>query len=73
MVIADGIVTHAISVMTVFIRLKVGIPGIKQDQVVMISVSFLVILFRFRNMGLVVGPALFLWFCYLITIGIYNL
>ncbi|CAH8322124.1 unnamed protein product [Eruca vesicaria subsp. sativa] len=61
MVIADGVVTPAMS-----------------DQVVMISVAFLVILFSLQKygtskMGLVVGPALLIWFCCLAGIGIHNL
>ena len=48
------------------------------DQVVMISVAFLVILFseqKFETckMGHFVGPALFIWFCSLGGIGVYNL
>lgn len=48
------------------------------DEVVMISVAFLVILFSLQKygtskMGLVVGPALLIWFCCLAGIGIYNL
>lgn len=48
------------------------------DQVVMISVAFLVILFSLQKygtskMGLVVGPALLIWFCCLAGIGIHNL
>lgn len=48
------------------------------DTVVMISVAFLVILFSIQKyatskMGFAIGPALFLWFCCLGGIGIYNL
>jgi K+ transporter len=48
------------------------------DQVVVISVSFLVILFSVQKygtskLGLVLGPALLLWFFCLAGIGIYNL
>ena len=48
------------------------------DQVVMISVAFLVILFSVQKygtskVGLALGPALFIWFCSLGVIGIYNL
>lgn len=48
------------------------------DQVVMISVAFLVILFSLQKygtskMGLVVGPALLIWFCCLAGIGIHNM
>ncbi|GMH01426.1 hypothetical protein Nepgr_003265 [Nepenthes gracilis] len=78
MVIADGVVTPAMSVVSAVGGLKVGISGIKEDEVVMLAVAFLVILFSVQKygtskMGLVVGPALFIWFCSLGCIGIYNL
>ncbi|KAG8639732.1 potassium transporter 7 [Manihot esculenta] len=78
MVIADGVVTPAMSVMSAVGGLKVGVAAIEQEQVVMISVAFLVILFSVQKfgtskVGLGVGPALFLWFCSLAGIGIYNL
>ncbi|CAF2119034.1 unnamed protein product [Brassica napus] len=78
MVIADGVVTPAMSVMSAVGGLKVGVDAVEQDQVVMISVAFLVILFSLQKygtskMGLVVGPALLLWFCCLAGIGIHNL
>ncbi|EXB55294.1 Potassium transporter 7 [Morus notabilis] len=78
MVIADGVVTPAMSVVSAVGGLKVGVDAINQDQVVMISVTFLVILFSVQKygtskVGLAVGPALFLWFCSLASIGIYNL
>lgn len=51
---------------------------ISADEVEMISVAFLVILFSVQRfgtskVGLAVGPALFIWFCSLGGIGIYNL
>ncbi|KAK6777878.1 hypothetical protein RDI58_024596 [Solanum bulbocastanum] len=78
MVIADGVVTPAMSVMSAVGGLRVGVSGVKQDQVVMISVAFLVILFSVQKygtskMGHFVGPALFMWFCSLGGIGVYNL
>ncbi|KAL5714878.1 Potassium transporter 7 [Ranunculus cassubicifolius] len=78
MVIAGGVVTPAMSVMSAVSGLRVGIAGIEQDQVVMISAAFLVILFSVQKygtskVGFVVGPALFIWFCSLGGIGIYNL
>ncbi|XVF01575.1 hypothetical protein REPUB_Repub04eG0100800 [Reevesia pubescens] len=78
MVIADGVVTPAMSVMSAIGGLKVGVASIEQEQVVMISVAFLVILFSVQKygtskVGLVLGPALFIWFCSLAGIGIYNL
>ncbi|KAL6517642.1 Potassium transporter 7 [Orobanche minor] len=78
MVIADGVVTPAMSVISAVGGLKIGVSGFKQDHVVMISVAFLIILFSVQRygtskVGLVVGPALFIWFCSLGGIGIYNL
>ncbi|KAH6773258.1 K+ uptake permease 7 [Perilla frutescens var. hirtella] len=78
MVIADGVVTPAMSVISAVGGLKVGLSGFEQEHVVMISVAFLIILFSVQRygtskVGIVVGPALFLWFCSLGSIGIYNL
>ncbi|KAE8009149.1 hypothetical protein FH972_005602 [Carpinus fangiana] len=78
MVIADGVVTPVMSVTSAVSGLKVGVSAIEQDQVVMISVACLVILFSVQKfgtskVGLVVGPALFIWFCFLAGFGIYNL
>ncbi|KVI01815.1 potassium transporter [Cynara cardunculus var. scolymus] len=58
--------------------LKVGVPTVEQDHVVMISVAYLIALFSVQKygtskVGLVIGPALFIWFCSLGGIGIYNL
>lgn len=78
MVIADGVVTPAMSVVSAVGGLKVGISGIKEEEVMMVAVAFLIILFSLQKygtskMGFVVGPALFIWFCSLAAIGIYNL
>ncbi|XP_019433355.1 PREDICTED: potassium transporter 7-like [Lupinus angustifolius] len=78
MVIANGAVTPAMSVLSSVNGLKVGVDAIGQDEVVMISVAFLVILFSVQKygtskVGLFLGPALFIWFCSLAGIGIYNL
>ncbi|KAL1812143.1 hypothetical protein DCAR_0624339 [Daucus carota subsp. sativus] len=78
MVIADGVVTPTMSVMSAVGGLRIGVPGIEQDHVVMISVAFLIVLFSLQRygtskVGLVIGPALFIWFCLLGGIGIYNL
>ncbi|PWA77278.1 K+ uptake permease 7 [Artemisia annua] len=78
MVIADGVVTPAMSVISAVRGLKVGVPTVEQDHVVIISVAYLIILFSVQKygtskVGLVIGPALFLWFCSLGGIGIYNL
>ncbi|KAK7368799.1 hypothetical protein VNO80_10829 [Phaseolus coccineus] len=78
MVIANGVVTPAMSVLSSVNGLKVGVDAIKQDEVVMISVACLIALFSVQKygtskVGLAVGPALFIWFCSLAGIGIYNL
>ncbi|CAJ1963491.1 unnamed protein product [Sphenostylis stenocarpa] len=78
MVIANGVVTPAMSVLSSVGGLKVGVDAIKKDEVVMISVACLIILFSVQKygtskVGLAVGPALFLWFCSLAGIGVYNL
>lgn len=78
MVIADGVVTPAMSIMSAVNGLKVGIDGVQEEKVVMVSVAFLVILFSVQRfgtskVGLAVGPALFIWFCSLGVIGVYNL
>ncbi|RDX65232.1 Potassium transporter 7, partial [Mucuna pruriens] len=78
MVIANGVVTPAMSVLSSVGGLKVGVDAIKKDEVVMISVACLIILFSVQKygtskVGLAVGPALFLWFCSLAGIGIFNL
>lgn len=44
----------------------------------MISVAFLIVLYSVQKfgtskLGLIVGPALFIWFCSLAGVGIYNI
>uniref|UniRef100_A0A0E0EBT8 Potassium transporter n=1 Tax=Oryza meridionalis TaxID=40149 RepID=A0A0E0EBT8_9ORYZ len=78
MVIADGVVTPAMSVMSAVNGLKVGISSVNEGEVVMITVAVLIVLFTLQRFGsskvaLAVGPALFIWFCCLAGIGIYNM
>ncbi|KAG6600234.1 Potassium transporter 7, partial [Cucurbita argyrosperma subsp. sororia] len=78
MVIADGVVTPAMSVMSAVGGLKIAVDAINQDEAVMISVACLIVLFSVQKygtskVGLAVGPALFIWFCTLAGLGIYNL
>ncbi|XP_047063160.1 probable potassium transporter 14 [Lolium rigidum] len=78
MVIADGVVTPAMSVMSAVNGLKVGISSVNEGEVVMITVAFLIVLFSLQRfgtskVGLAVGPTLFIWFCCLSGIGIYNI
>ncbi|KAG6409150.1 hypothetical protein SASPL_132188 [Salvia splendens] len=88
MVILDGVVTPAMSVISAVGGLDVGISGFEQahqpekDRNVA-SFSFVDIELRdtaynvqrygTSKVGIVVGPALFIWFCSLGGIGIYNL
>lgn len=51
MVIANGVVTPAMSVLSSVKGLKIGVDAIKQDQVVMISVACLVVLFSVQKYG----------------------
>lgn len=53
-------------------------PVFNADHVVMISVAFLVVLFSVQRyatskVGIVIGPALLIWFILLGIIGVYNL
>lgn len=78
MVIADGVVTPAMSVMSAANGLKFRIDSVGQAEAVMITVASLIVLFSVQRfgtskVGLLVGPALFIWFCSLSGVGIYNL
>ncbi|KAJ3693494.1 hypothetical protein LUZ60_008974 [Juncus effusus] len=78
MVLADGVITPAVSVVSAVSGLKVGIPDLEPDKILMISVAFLVILFSVQKyatskVGFAIGPCLFLWFLSLGLIGIFNL
>ncbi|KAG6406781.1 hypothetical protein SASPL_134392 [Salvia splendens] len=71
MVIADGVVTPAMSVISAVGGLDVGISGFEQVLSGMTLKS--VQRYGTSKVGIVVGPALFIWFCSLGGIGIYNL
>nr|CAD1840306.1 unnamed protein product [Ananas comosus var. bracteatus] len=67
MVIANGVVTPTMSVTSAASGLKVEKSNFPQDKVVMISVALLIIMFSVQKyatskVGLVVGPALLIWF-----------
>jgi K+ transporter len=60
------------------VRCLMCIQILMSGEVVMITVAFLIVLFSVQRfgtskVGLAVGPALFVWFCCLGGIGIYNL
>lgn len=78
MIIGDGILTPAISVMSAVSGLQGKIPGFDTNALVMVSIIILVGLFSIQRfgtskVGLTFAPALALWFFSLGAIGIYNI
>lgn len=78
MIIGDGILTPAISVMSAVSGLQGKIPGFGTDALVIVSIVILVGLFSIQRfgtskVGLTFAPALALWFFSLGSIGIYNM
>ncbi|XP_060215738.1 putative potassium transporter 12 [Lycium barbarum] len=78
MIIGDGILTPAISVMSAVSGLEGRIQGFNTDALVIISIIILGALFSIQRfgsskVGFTFAPALALWFFSLGSIGIYNL
>ncbi|XP_057948905.1 putative potassium transporter 12 [Malania oleifera] len=78
MIIGDGILTPAMSVMSAVSGLQGEIQGFFANAVVIISIIILVGLFSIQRfgtskVGFTFAPALALWFFCLGSIGIYNL
>ncbi|KAA8533128.1 hypothetical protein F0562_033339 [Nyssa sinensis] len=78
MIIGDGILTPAISVMSAVSGLQGEIPGFDTNALVIVSIVILVGLFSIQRfgtskVGFTFAPALALWFFSLGSIGIYNL
>ncbi|KAL3654093.1 putative potassium transporter 12 [Castilleja foliolosa] len=78
MIIGDGILTPAISVMSAVSGLEGRIPGFGTDALVVTSIVILVGLFSIQRIGtskvgFLFAPALALWFFSLGFIGIYNM
>ncbi|OIT34134.1 PREDICTED: putative potassium transporter 12 [Nicotiana attenuata] len=78
MIIGDGILTPAISVMSAVSGLEGRVPGFNADALVIISIIILGALFSIQRfgsskVGFTFAPALALWFFSLGSIGIYNL
>ncbi|KAL5676123.1 hypothetical protein ACJX0J_012254, partial [Zea mays] len=78
MVISDGVLTPAISVISAVSGLQQKAPQLKQDQMVWISVAILVVLFAVQRfgtdkVGYSFAPIILLWFMFIAGIGIYNL
>ncbi|KAL0385571.1 UNVERIFIED_CONTAM: putative potassium transporter 12 [Sesamum radiatum] len=78
MIIGDGILTPAISVMSAVSGLQGRIPGFGTDALVITSIVILIGLFSIQRfgtskVGFMFAPALALWFFSLGAIGIYNM
>ncbi|KAF7809278.1 putative potassium transporter 12 [Senna tora] len=78
MIIGDGILTPAISVMSAISGLQDEISGIGTNAVVIISIVVLIVLFSIQRFGtskvaFLFAPALALWFFSLGSIGLYNI
>lgn len=78
MIIGDGILTPAISVMSAVSGLQGRIPGFGTNALVITSIIILGALFSIQRygsskVGFTFAPALALWFFSLGSIGIYNL
>ncbi|XP_068636859.1 putative potassium transporter 12 isoform X1 [Aristolochia californica] len=78
MIIGDGILTPAMSVMSAVSGLQGEITGFDTDAVVLVSVVFLIGLFCIQSfgsgkVGFLFAPALALWFFSLGSIGLFNL
>ncbi|XP_044492982.1 putative potassium transporter 12 isoform X1 [Mangifera indica] len=77
MIIGDGILTPAISVMSAVSGLQGEIQGIGTSVVVLVSIVLLVVLFSIQRFGtgkvaFMFAPILALWFFSLGSIGLYN-
>ncbi|KAF8715447.1 hypothetical protein HU200_027098 [Digitaria exilis] len=78
MVISDGVLTPAISVLSAVSGLQEKAPQLKQGQIAWISVGILVVLFSVQRfgtdkVGYSFAPIILLWFLCIGGIGFYNL
>ncbi|KAL1200447.1 Potassium transporter 11 [Cardamine amara subsp. amara] len=78
MVIGDGILTPAISVLSAAGGLRVNLPHISNGIVVFVAVVILVSLFSVQHygtdrVGWLFAPIVFLWFLSIASIGMYNI
>ncbi|GAV81103.1 K_trans domain-containing protein [Cephalotus follicularis] len=77
MMIGDGILTPAISVLSAAGGIKVNHPGLSNDVVIIVAVVILVGLFSMQHygtdrVGWLFAPIVLLWFLVIGGIGIYN-
>ncbi|XP_043694658.1 potassium transporter 5-like [Telopea speciosissima] len=78
MVMGDGVLTPAISVLSAVGGITIAVPTLSQGAVVGISIVILVLLFVFQRygtdkVGFTFAPMICLWFVFIGGIGLYNL
>ncbi|XP_030942779.1 potassium transporter 11-like isoform X1 [Quercus lobata] len=78
MVIGDGILTPAISVLSAVDGINITHPKLSKDMVLMIAVALIIILFSMQHygtdkVGWLFSPIVFVWFLLIGGIGIYNI
>ncbi|KAJ7547569.1 hypothetical protein O6H91_08G092600 [Diphasiastrum complanatum] len=78
MVIGDGVLTPAISVLSAVEGIKVQATSLSQNVVVIISCVILVLLFSVQQLGtdkvgFIFAPCVFVWFMFIGLIGLYNI
>ncbi|XP_018484349.2 potassium transporter 9 isoform X2 [Raphanus sativus] len=78
MMIGDGILTPAISVLSATGGIKLSSPKISSDVVVVMSIVILVGLFSMQHygtdkVGWLFAPIVFIWFLFIGATGIYNI
>uniref|UniRef100_A0ACD5XWX8 Uncharacterized protein n=1 Tax=Avena sativa TaxID=4498 RepID=A0ACD5XWX8_AVESA len=78
MVIGDGTLTPAISVLSAVSGIREKAPGLTQSQVVLISVAVLFMIFSVQRfgtdkVGYTFAPVISVWFILIAGIGLYNL
>lgn len=78
MLLADGIITPAITVTSAIQGLKLLSPGLTQNTVILIVGIILTLLFFIQRFGTslvgkLFGPLMILWFLFIGSIGVYNI
>ncbi|KAH9626150.1 hypothetical protein KSS87_006828 [Heliosperma pusillum] len=77
MVIGDGVLTPAISVLSSVSGLRVAVPNIKEGQLMVIACAILVGLFALQHCGthkvaFLFAPVVLIWLFSIFVIGLYN-
>ncbi|EFJ34440.1 hypothetical protein SELMODRAFT_230349 [Selaginella moellendorffii] len=78
MVIGDGVLTPAISVLSSVSGIKVAHPSFHQGHVVILALIILVLLFSMQHVGtdkvgVMFGPVILVWLLSIGAVGVYNI